>query len=266
MSDRITAAGLREFKQRGEKIAVLTCYDASFAVLQERAGVDVLLVGDSLGMVIQGHESTRRVSLDDMLYHSANVARSARRACIITDMPYRSYETPDSAVHTARRLVDEGGADMVKLEGGVEQLPQIEAVLAAGIPMCGHLGLLPQSVEEPSGYRVQGRGDEAAARLLADAQALQSAGVGVIVLECIPAQLGTRISQALAIPTIGIGAGPGCDGQVLVNYDMLGLSPGRRPRFVRNFLHGTADVEAALRAYVLAVKDGSYPAAEESYA
>jgi 3-methyl-2-oxobutanoate hydroxymethyltransferase len=263
--ERIQPHDLRAFKQRGEKLAVLTVYDASFAALLDRCGVDIVLVGDSLGMVVQGHESTREVTIDDMVYHTASVARGIKRACIIVDMPYRSYDEPARAVHNARRLVEEGGADIVKLEGGAELLPVIEAIIEAGIPVCGHLGLLPQSVTEPAGYRVQGRSDEAAAKMLEDALALQAAGVVSLVLECIPRHLGTRITQAVEMPVIGIGAGPDCDGQVLVSYDMLGITVGKHARFVRNFLTTAPDLETALRNYVSAVKDGSYPSVEESY-
>ncbi|MGD9000454.1 MAG: 3-methyl-2-oxobutanoate hydroxymethyltransferase [Granulosicoccaceae bacterium] len=264
-ASRIRPHDLRAFKQRGEKLAVLTAYDASFASLLDRCGLDIVLVGDSLGMVVQGRDTTRAVTVDDMVYHTANVARGIERACIIADMPYRSYDEPGLAVHNARRLVREGGADMVKLEGGAEQLPVIEAITSAGIPLCGHLGLLPQSVTEPGGFRVQGRSNEAAAQMLADARAMQAAGVETLVLECVPRSLGTRITQAVDIPVIGIGAGPDCDGQVLVSYDMLGITAGKRPGFVRNFLHGVPDLDAAIRAYVSAVKDGSYPSIDESY-
>lgn len=262
---RLRPHDLRAFKQRGEKLAVLTAYDASIASLLDRCGVDIVLVGDSLGMVVQGHDTTRAVSVDDMVYHTANVARGIEHACLITDMPYRSYDEPALALQNAQRLVGEGGADMVKLEGGAEQLPVIEAITSAGIPLCGHLGLLPQSVTEPTGFRVQGRSDEDAAQMLADARAMQAAGVTTLVLECVPHSLGTRIAQAVDIPVIGIGAGPDCDGQVLVSYDMLGITAGKRPRFVRNFLHGLSDLDAAVRAYVSAVKDGSYPSFDESY-
>ncbi len=262
------AATLRAMKAQGRKLVMLTSYDASLTVHCENAGVDVLLVGDSLGMVIQGHDTTLPVTIEHMIYHCACVARARRRALLAVDMPYRSYETPEQAVANARRLLEEGGADMVKLEGGSAILPRLEALRDAGIRVCGHLGLLPQSVEELGGYKVQGRSSEDAERILADARALEAAGVEMIVLECIPAALGRRISESLAIPTIGIGAGPDCDGQVLVSYDLLGLTPGRRPRFSHDFLseqppgRGIAD---AIHAYVLAVREGRFPGPEHSF-
>ncbi len=264
----LTAADLRAMKAAGRKIVMLTSYDASLAVHCENAGVDVLLVGDSLGMVVQGHDTTLPVTLEHMIYHCACVNRARRHTLLAVDMPYRSYETPDEAVANARRLLDEGGADMVKLEGGQAILDAIRALREAGIRVCGHLGLLPQSVEELGGYKVQGRTPEAAERILADARALEQAGVEMIVLECIPSALGRRISEALTIPTIGIGAGPGCDGQVLVSYDLLGLTPGKRPRFAHDFLseqpvgRGIAD---AIHAWVLAVREGRFPGPEHGF-
>ncbi len=266
-SDRmpVTASSLLEMKRRREKIAVLTAYDASFAVQEEQAGVDVILVGDSLGMVIQGHDSTLPVRMEDMIYHSACVARVTRRPLIVTDMPYRSYRTPDQALDNARRLVDEGGARMVKFEGGGVLVETARRLVDNGIPVCGHLGLLPQSVNELGGYRVQGRGEEAAARILRDALDLQQAGAAMLVLECIPASLAARISRELTIPVIGIGAGVECDGQVLVLQDMLGITPGRRPKFSRDFLAGAGSVQEAIRAYVKAVREGSFPAEEHTF-
>lgn len=254
-----------QMKQRGEKIAVLTAYDASFAGLFEQAGVEVLLVGDSLGMVIQGQASTRPVSLADMVYHGQAVARGSQQGYIVVDMPYNTYQTTTEAVENARILVGQGGAQMVKLEGGREQLEAINALVAASIPVCGHLGLLPQSVTTPDGYRVQGRDVASAERILEDAVLLEQAGIGMLVLECVPAGLAKRISQRLLIPVIGIGAGVDCDGQVLVCYDMLGISGGHKARFVHNFLAGQDSIEAAVQAYVKAVKDARYPAVEHTY-
>lgn len=252
-------------KQQGEKITVLTAYDASFARLFDEAGVDILLVGDSLGMVIQGHDSTRPVSLDDMLYHTRAVALASQRSYIMADMPYNTYQQAGQAVDNAQGLVGQGGAQMVKLEGGREQLEVIKALVAANIPVCGHLGLLPQSVTSPDGYKVQGRDAASAERILEDARLLEQAGVGMLLLECVPAQLAKKIASSVAVPVIGIGAGADCDAQVLVSYDMLGISGGHKAKFVHNFLQGRGSIEAAVQAYIKAVKDGSYPAAEHTY-
>lgn len=261
----VTAASLAVLKQTGEKIACLTAYDACFAALLERSGVEVVLVGDSLGMVLQGHESTLPVSMDDMVYHSGCVARALQHAWHVVDMPYKSYTTPQLALSNARRLLDEGGAQMVKLEGGRAILDVMRHLHQHGIPLCGHLGLLPQSIEELGGYRVQGRDADAAKIMVEDALALEEAGVELLVLECIPAALGAQISGALRIPTIGIGAGVDCDGQVLVLHDLLGVTSGKRPKFVRDFLAGRGSVAQALTAFVAAVKGGQFPDAEHSY-
>jgi len=262
---RLTLKQLRDMKSHGEKIAVLTAYDASFASLLDDNGVDVLLVGDSLGMVCQGHDSTLPVSMDDMAYHCANVVRGSQRSYIIVDLPYQSYTTVEQTVENSRRLLTEGGAQMVKLEGGQQQITNIEALVEQGIPVCGHLGLEPQSVHEPDGYKVQGRDEDSAARILNDAKLLQQAGIQLLVLECIPASLGKLISATVSIPVIGIGAGVECDGQVLVTYDMLGISRGHKAKFVKNFLQGQSDIESAVRAYVDEVKQARYPAREHSY-
>ncbi len=259
---------LLAMKPAGEKIAVLTAYDASMTKHLEAAGIDVILVGDSLGMVVQGHDSTLPVTVDDMIYHCRMVARARERALLVVDMPYHSYTSAGMAVANARRLVEEGGADMVKLEGAGPVLDAIDAILADGIPVCGHLGLLPQSIEELGGYKVQGREQAAADQMVADARALEDAGVSMVVLECIPSALGKRISEAVNIPTIGIGAGPDCDGQVLVLYDLLGLTPGKRPRFSKDFLAETGKgkgITAAVRAYVEAVKSGQFPGPEHGF-
>jgi 3-methyl-2-oxobutanoate hydroxymethyltransferase len=262
---RLDLNALMQMKQQGEKIAVLTAYDASFSRLLEQAGVEVLLVGDSLGMVVQGHDSTRPVSLDDMVYHCRAVARGSQRSYIMADMPYKTYRQSAQAVENAKRLVEEGGAQMVKLEGGREQLDVIKALVAESIPVCGHLGLLPQSVTSPDGYKVQGRDAASAERILEDAVLLEQAGVGMLLLECVPAELAKQITQRVAVPVIGIGAGVDCDAQVLVSYDMLGISSGHKAKFVHNFLQGHDSIEAAVQAYVKAVKDCRYPAAEHTY-
>lgn len=264
MSD-ITITTLNQMKQRGEKIAVLTSYDASFTRQLEEAGVDVLLVGDSLGMVIQGQESTLPVRVEDMVYHTRNVARGRKRALMVADMPFMSYSSATQALDTAGRLMKEGGAHMVKLEGGATQLETVRHLVAHAVPVCAHLGLLPQSVHRLGGYRVQGRDDESARILQEDALALQDAGAQMLVLECVPAELAAKIAQALHIPVIGIGAGVDCDGQVLVLYDMLGITTEDLPRFAKDFLAEAGTVVAALKAYVRAVKDGSFPGAEHSF-
>lgn len=250
---------------RGEKIASLTCYDAGFTRLLEAAGVEVFIIGDSLGMVLMGHDSTVAVTMQDMVYHAANVARVGQLAYRVVDLPYHSYTDGAQALHNARRLVDEGGAHMVKLEGGSDKAGIVAQLVEAGIPVCGHIGLLPQSVEQFGGYKVQGRDAASAASLRADAQALEAAGAGLLVMECIPAALAADITQSVGIPTIGIGAGPGCDGQVLVLYDMLGITRGRLPRFVHDFLGTGGSIAGAVRAYVAAVKTGAYPAPEHCY-
>ncbi|MGB5260576.1 MAG: 3-methyl-2-oxobutanoate hydroxymethyltransferase [Gammaproteobacteria bacterium] len=264
-ANAISLDTLQAMKHRGDKIACLTVYDAGFTRLLEAAGVEVFIIGDSLGMVLMGYETTVPVTMDDMLQHAANVARVGRYACRVVDLPYRSYTDNAQALANARRLMDEGGADMVKLEGGVSMAGIVDHLVGHGIPVCGHIGLLPQSIEELGGYKVQGHGAEAARAILADAQALQAAGAGLLVMECIPAALGAEITADLDIPTIGIGAGPDCDGQVLVLYDMLGITQGRLPRFAKDFLAETGSIPAAIRAYVGAVKDGSYPAPEHVY-
>lgn len=254
-----------QMKQQGEKITVLTAYDASFAQLFDKAGIEILLVGDSLGMVIQGHDSTRPVSLDDMIYHSKAVAGASKRSYIMVDMPYNTYQQATQAVENAQRLIGQGEAQMVKLEGGREQLEVIKALVAESIPVCGHLGLLPQSVTGPDGYKVQGRDTESAERILEDAVMLEQAGVGMLLLECVPAELARQITHAVAVPVIGIGAGVDCDAQVLVCYDMLGISGGHKAKFVHNFMQGQNSIEAAVQAYVAAVKNARYPAAEHTY-
>lgn len=258
-------ARLGEMKQAGEKIACLTAYDATMAALLHAAGADALLVGDSLGMVVQGQSSTRSVTLDDMVYHAANVARGAPNALRIVDLPYQSYTTAVQAAESTRRLVEEGGAHLVKPEGGGEIAAIVARLVKSGYPVCGHLGLLPQSVASPDGYRVQGRSPDDADRIVRDALALQEAGASMLVIECVPASLGRRITESVSIPTIGIGAGQDTDGQVLVVYDMLGMTSGRLPRFVKNFMQGHASIADAVAAYVGAVKSGQFPGRAHRY-
>lgn len=261
----VTVPELRERKRRGEKIVTVTCYDASFAQRVDEAGVDVVLVGDSLGMVVQGHASTLPVDVDDMVYHTQMVARGLRRALLVADLPFMSYRNVDVALANSARLLGEAGAAMVKLEGGGWVCEVIDALKRHEVPVCAHLGLTPQSVHAFGGYRVQGRGDAAAARLKADAQAVQDAGADLLVLECVPATLAAEITRELSIPTIGIGAGVDCDGQVLVLYDLLGITSGKRPRFVKDFLHGRGSVAAAIAAYAEDVRSGAFPTSEHSY-
>ncbi len=265
INSAITIPELAAMKARDEKIVALTAYDATFAQLLDESGVDVILVGDSLGMVIQGHETTLTTTLDDMVYHTRCVARGAKRALLLADLPFMSYPTPERAAESAARLIREGHAQMVKLEGGRSRTETVRFLVGQGIPVCGHLGLLPQSVYQMGGYLVQGREDRSAQTLLEDALLLQEAGVGLLVLECVPATLGEEITRALDIPVIGIGAGAGCDGQVLVLHDLLGLGSGKRPRFVKDFMAGAADIPSAILAYAQAVRNGSFPAKEHSF-
>lgn len=261
----ITLATLREMKTRRQRIACLTAYDASFAGLLDEAGVDVLLVGDSLGMVIQGHDSTLPVTVNDIVYHSQAVRRGCRRALLIADMPFMGDASPAQALDNAARLMKEGGAQVVKLEGGRVMGDTVQLLSSRGIPVCAHLGLQPQSVHKVGGYRVQGRDADTASRIIEDARLLEQAGADLLVLECVPAALAEEITGILTIPVIGIGAGPACDGQVLVLYDMLGMTPGKPPRFVRNFMLEAGSVAEAVEAYVKAVRDGEYPAPEHSF-
>ena len=256
---------LREMRTAGEPIAMLTCYDASFARLLDAAGVDCVLVGDSLGMVVQGLDSTLAVTVADMAYHTRCVARGLSTAWLIADMPFGSYQAgPEQALASAVELM-QAGAKMVKLEGGAWLAPTIAFLVERGIPVCAHLGLTPQSVHALGGYRIQGRTEGEAERLLADARALDGAGAAMLVLELIPSALASRVTQAVSMPTIGIGAGAGVSGQVLVLHDMLDVYPGRKPRFVRNFMQGQPAISEAIAAYVTAVKDRSFPAPEHGY-
>ncbi|WP_295580435.1 3-methyl-2-oxobutanoate hydroxymethyltransferase [uncultured Lamprocystis sp.] len=259
----ISVATLAAMKTRGERITCLTCYDASFARLLDAAGLDVLLVGDSLGMVLQGHSTTVPVTVDQMAYHTACVARGRSHALLIADLPFLACATPELALINAGRLMQEGGAQVVKLEGGANMVEAVRRLTEQGVPVCAHLGLLPQSVNRIGGYRFQGRDPDSAQTIRQDALALQEAGASLLVLECVPAALAEAITRSLTIPVIGIGAGAGCDGQVLVLHDMLGLSP-RSPRFSRDFLKGRGAVSEALAAYVAAVRAGSFPGTEET--
>lgn len=260
----LTVPGLLAMKSRGEKIAALTAYDATFAAAMDAAGVDLLLAGDSLGMVVQGHATTLPVTLEQMIYHTSLVRRGASRALVVADLPFMTYATVGQALDSAARLVREAGAQMIKLEGGRHRADIIRALAGQDIPVCAHLGLLPQSVHRLGGYPVQGRDEPDARMLLEDALLLEDAGATLLVLECIPAVLAAEVTASLAIPTVGIGAGPDCDGQILVVYDMLGLTP-RCPRFCQNFLAGAGGIPEALTAYVAAVRGRSFPAPEHGF-
>lgn len=262
----ITLPELARMKHAGEKIAMLTGYDASFAALEDRCGVDVILVGDSLGNVIQGKTSTLPVTMEHMIYHTECVTHQAVRPMVVGDMPFGAYhESKEQAIRNAGRLLA-AGAEMVKLEGGEVMAETVHFLVERGVPVCAHIGLLPQSVHALGGYRVQGRDEAGAQRMKADARALEDAGAALMVLEMVPSALAAEITRELRVcATIGIGAGPDCNGQVLVLYDMLGLYPGKKGRFVKDFMAAAQNIEGAVRAYVAAVKDGSYPAPEHCY-
>ena len=260
----VTVLSVMAQRAANDKITMLTCYDASFAALMDRCGIDILLVGDSLGMVCQGHTSTLPVTVADVCYHTASVARGNHTALLVADMPFGSYATPEAAYASAVQLM-QAGAQVVKLEGGAWLIDTVRFLTERGVPVCAHLGLTPQSVHQLGGYRVQGKTIEGAAQLKADALALQAAGASMLVLEAIPAALGKETTELLTIPTIGIGAGADCSGQVLVMHDMLGTFPGRKARFVKNFMDGAASIEAAISAYIVAVKQGTFPAQEHTF-
>ncbi|MBK9069601.1 MAG: 3-methyl-2-oxobutanoate hydroxymethyltransferase [Myxococcales bacterium] len=264
---RVTIASLRAQKQAGEKISVLTAYDATFAKLLDAAGVDVLLVGDSLGMVVAGAENTLAVTMDEMIYHCRAVARVAKRAHVVGDMPFMSYQVSvEQGLTNAGRLMKEGGCHAVKLEGGAVHAELVARLVTAGIPVMGHIGLTPQSFHQMGGFKVQGREPGGAARLLADAQALERAGAYSVVLEGIPSEIAADITTSLSIPTIGIGAGAGCDGQVLVVYDMLGMDASFKPKFVRRYADVGSTITDATARYIADVRAGAFPAETESFA
>lgn len=265
-SGRVTVRTLSRMKDKGERITMLTCYDATFARILDGAGADVLLVGDSLGMVIQGHESTLPVTVDEMIYHCRAVVRGTKRAQVVGDLPFMSYQaTGDEGVRNAGRLLKEGGVQAVKLEGGERVCPLVRRLVDSGIPVMGHLGLTPQSVNAFGGYRIQGRAEQAADRIVADSLALQDAGAYSIVLEGVPWPLAQRVTEAVQVPTIGIGAGVHCDGQVLVIYDLLGMDPSFKPKFVKAYdnLHGR--IGEAVAAYRSDVRHGRFPTADHSF-
>jgi 3-methyl-2-oxobutanoate hydroxymethyltransferase len=262
----VTVPGLHTMKAEGRKIVMLTTYDASFAAQAERAGVDIALVGDSLGMVVQGHRSTLPVTLDQMVYHTTAVARGLSASLLVADMPFMADRDVSYALEAGARLVGEGGAAMLKIEGAAPHiLESIHALTERAIPVCAHLGLTPQSVHKFGGFKIQGRAQDAADRVVSEALAVQQAGADLLVLEGVPTALGERVTKAVQIPVIGIGAGPHCDGQVLVIYDMLGITPGKRPKFSKDFLAGRNSVGEAIEAYVADVRSGAFPAAEHGF-
>ena len=261
----VNVATLVRMKTEGEKIACITAYDASFATLVDDAGVDLVLVGDSLGMVIQGHDTTVPVTLNDVIYHCKAVAKGLYRPFLLADMPFMTYASKEQALENAVRLMQDGGAKMVKLEGGAGQVEIVEFLANHDIAVCAHLGLKPQSVHKVGGFRVQGREEAAAEQMLNDAKALEGAGADIVLLECIPSQLGERITKELQVPVIGIGAGPATDGQILVLYDVLDITAGRKPKFSKNFMEGQPTPLDAVKAYTQAVKSGAYPAAEHCF-
>jgi 3-methyl-2-oxobutanoate hydroxymethyltransferase len=262
---RVTIPHLQERARAGEKLVMLTAYDASFAKISEEAGVDMLLIGDSLGMVVQGHDSTLPVTLDDIEYHVRCVARGSSRALIVADLPWATFQESPAVAYRSSARVIAAGAQMVKIEGGAAMVETTRFLVERGVPVCAHIGLTPQSVHTLGGYRVQGRKEDAAERLIRDARALQDAGAAIVLMEAMPAAVARRVTEALEVPTIGIGAGPDVSGQVLVVYDMLDIYPGRKARFVKNFLEGAPSVKAGIEAYVRAVKAKTFPAPEHCY-
>ena len=261
----VNVTRLLRMKAAGEAIACLTAYDYSFACLMNDVGIDMILVGDTLGMVIQGHETTLSVTVDDIVYHTRCVASACRRSLIMADMPFMSYPDEPTALRNAARLMQEGGARMVKLEGTVDQARIVAALAKAGVPVCAHLGLLPQRIHKLGGYKVTGRDRASAHAMVDDAHALEEAGADVLLLECVPATLAERLARELRIPVIGIGAGPGCDGQILVLQDLLGITPGRPPKFAKDFMAGAGSIDAAVEDYVAAVKARRFPAEEHCF-
>jgi 3-methyl-2-oxobutanoate hydroxymethyltransferase len=255
----LTVSRLHRMKTRGQPIACLTAYDYSFARVADTAGLDVLLVGDSLGMVMQGRDTTLPVTMDDMVYHTRCVSAGAGHSLVMADMPFMSYADPATGLYNAGRLLKEGGASMVKLEGAGDQVAIVDALARAGVPVCAHLGLQPQLIHKIGGYRVQGREDMAANAMVEDARSLEAAGADLLLVECIPATLGERLSRELTIPVIGIGAGPGCDGQILVLQDMLGITPGQPPSFARDFMADADSIPEALARYVADVREARFP-------
>lgn len=262
---KVTTLGLKQLKSAGEKIASLTAYDSAFATVLDNAGMDFILVGDSVGMVVQGHETTIPVSVDEMVYHTQMVARGTKRAMIMTDLPFMSYSSPKDCLENAARLMKEGGAEIVKLEWGALEIPMVSRLTECGIPVCAHLGLTPQAIHKYGAYRVQGREDDTAKKMIDDAQALEEAGADILLLECVPTPLAATITKNATVPVIGIGAGPDVDGQILVLYDLLDIWPGKRTRFSKNYMELAGSIQGAVESYVREVKDVAFPTAEYSF-
>lgn len=261
----VTISTLKKMKKEGEKIASLTAYDASFAAIVDEAGTDVVLVGDSLGMVINGHATTVPVTVDQIIYHTQAVKAGLQRAFLISDLPFMSYADKHIALQNATRLMQEGLAHMVKLEGGELQVPTVEYLSERGVPVCAHIGLTPQYVHKMGGFKVQGREEEAAKQMIKEAKQLEDAGADIVLLECVPSSVGKAVTEALSVPTIGIGAGPDCDGQILVLYDILDVTLGRKPRFAKNYMQDAGNCYEAIKTYVDEVKSSVYPAPEHCF-
>ena len=261
----VTLNALRKMKEEGRKITCVTAYDASFAGVVDEAGIDLVLVGDSLGMVVQGHKTTIPVTLEDMIYHGSMVARGLKRSFLVLDMPFMSYASPEDALRNATLLMKKASAHMVKLEWGQLQLGMVRRLNECGIPICAHLGLRPQQVHKTGGYRVQGRDPETASKLLEDARALEEAGADILLLECVPSKLAAEIAKKARIPVIGIGAGVDVDGQILVLYDILDIAPGKRARFSKNYISGSRSIQEAVKRYIEEVQSGAFPAEEHSF-
>jgi len=262
---RLTLPALRKMKQDKQPIVALTAYDYSFARLLDHSGVDIILVGDSLGMVIQGHQTTIPVSMEDMLYHTSIVSKGVERALLVMDMPFMSYPSIERALDNATDALQLAGAHMVKLEGGLDQIPVVEALSSHEIPVCAHIGLKPQSIYKTGSYRVQGRSAQDAERMIEEAAALEKAGADILLLECVPKMLAAEITTSTEIPVIGIGAGNACDGQILVLHDLLGITPGKAPRFAKNFMQESPDIQTAIRTYADDVRSRKFPAEEHSF-
>ena len=262
---KVTTLGLKSLKSAGTKIASLTAYDAAFATVLDNAGIDFILVGDSVGMVVQGHQTTIPVTIDEMVYHTQLVVRGTQRAMVMADMPFMSYSSAEDCLRNAARLMKEGGAEIVKLEWGALEIPMVSRLTECGIPVCAHLGLTPQAIHKYGAYRVQGREDKTARKMLDDARALEEAGADVLLLECVPMQLAAEITANADVPVIGIGAGPDVDGQILVLYDILDIWPGKRTRFSKNYMAQAGSIQGAVEAYVDEVKRLTFPTAEFSF-
>lgn len=264
-NDKVTARTLKNYKENKQKIACMTAYDAAFGKVLDQAGVDVILVGDSVGMVVQGHHTTVPVSIEEMVYHSQMVNRGVSRAMVMVDMPFMSYSTPSQCLANAALLMKEGGAEFIKLEWGELEIDMVKRLSECGVPVCAHLGLTPQAIHKYGGYRVQGRESDAAKKMRGDAQLLVEAGADLLLLECVPAKLAKSITDDSKVPVIGIGAGQQVDGQILVLYDVIDVAPGKRTRFSKNFMEQEGSIQGAVKAYIKEVKSGSFPSKEYSF-